>query len=86
MTPPQSSLRDLLQLFCVTVLYGAYCPFHTVQTVLSFTFGEARGLSCVRQAELVFLPAAVVADQRVIGLLDVHVVANAEHITGGLQT
>lgn len=50
------------------------------------TFCECRGLSCVRQAELAFLPAAVVADQWVVGLLDVHIITNTEHVTGSLDT
>lgn len=72
---------------------STYQPFNTktplavsnsVLTGLLFTFCEGRGLGCVRQAELALLPAAVVADQRVVGLLDVHIVANAEHVTGSL--
>lgn len=51
----------------------------------SFTFCEARRLGRVCQAELVFLPAAVVADQAVVGLLDVDVIADTEHVTSGLR-
>lgn len=58
---------------------------HSAPTGLLFTFCEGRGLGRVCQAELALLPAAVVADQRVVGLLDVHVVADAEHVTGGLD-
>lgn len=50
-----------------------------------FTFCEEGCLGCVRQAELALLPAAVVADQGVVGLFDVHVIANAEDVTGSLD-
>lgn len=58
-------------------------PFTTAR--VSSTFNEGRGLHGVRHAELALLPAAVVADQGVVGLLDVHVVADAEHVTGSLD-
>lgn len=49
------------------------------------TLCELRGLGHVGQAELAPLPAAVVADEGVVGLLDVDVVPHAEHVTGCLQ-
>lgn len=58
---------------------------HSLLTGLLFTFCEGRGLGHVRQAELALLPAAVVADQGVVGLLDVHIIADAEHVTGSLD-
>ena len=58
---------------------------HLCPAGLLCTFCERRGLGCVRQAELALLPAAVVADQRVVGLLDVHIIANTEHVTGSLD-
>ena len=53
---------------------------------MDVTFGERRRLGRVRQAELALLPAAVVVDQRVVRLLDVHVVSDTEHVAGSLNT
>ena len=58
---------------------------HLAPTGLLCTFCEGRGLGCVRHAELALLPAAVVTDQGVVGLLDVHVIANTKHVTGSLD-
>lgn len=38
----------------------------------------------VGEAEFVPLPAAVIADEGVVGLLDVDVISHTEHITGCL--
>lgn len=62
-----------------------YQEFTYVPQVKLFTFCEARGLGCVSQAELALLPAAVVTDQGVIGLFDVHIIADTEHVTGSLR-
>lgn len=84
----------ILWLFCSSVHISTYHPlniktplavYNSVLTGLLFTFCEDGGLSCVCQAELALLPAAVVADQGVIGLLDVHIIANTEHVTGSLD-
>lgn len=48
------------------------------------TLWESWGLGCVGQPELALLPAAVIADQRVIGLLDVDIIAHAEHVASSL--
>lgn len=48
------------------------------------TFWEAWSLSRVGQPELALLPAAVIADQRVIGLLNVDIIAHAEHVASSL--
>lgn len=58
---------------------------HVSQDLFLLTFCKTRGLSCVRQAELALLPAAIVTDQGVVGLFDVHIIANAEHVTGSLD-
>lgn len=42
------------------------------------------GFSHVGEAELVPLPAAIIADERVVRLLDVDVIPHAEHIAGCL--
>lgn len=49
------------------------------------TFCKTRGLSCVRQTELALLPAPIVTDQGVVGFFNVHIIANAEHVTGSLS-
>lgn len=49
------------------------------------TLCELRGLGHVRQAEFAPLPAAVVADQGVVGFLDVDIIPHAEHVTSCLQ-
>lgn len=58
--------------------------FTYVPQVKLFTFCEARGLSCVSQAEFALFPAAVVANKGVVGLLDVHIITDTEHVTGSL--
>ena len=50
------------------------------------TVGEGGCLGRVSQPELAFLPAAVVADQRVVGLLNVHIIPDAEDVTRSLHT
>lgn len=85
---------EILWSFHAAALICTYCPFisrpsgvhHSCPTgSLLLTFCKTRGLSRVRQAELALLPAAIVTDQGVVGLFDVHIVANAEHVTGSLD-
>lgn len=73
----------IFYLYTQRTLPPAAARFRVIAGLL--TFCEGWGLSCVRQAELALLPAAVVTDQGVVGLLNAHIVADTEHVTGGLE-
>lgn len=51
---------------------------------MSGTLCQLWSFGYIGEAELVPLPAAVVADEGIVRLLDVDVISHAEHITGSL--
>lgn len=51
---------------------------------MSGTLGQLWSFRHIREAELVPLPAAVIANEGIVCLLDVDVVPHAKHITGCL--
>lgn len=52
---------------------------------MSGTLCQLWSFGYIGEAELVPLPAAVVADEGIVRLLDVDVISHAEHITGSLR-
>lgn len=58
--------------------------FLRVGWVVRGTLGQFWSFGHIAEAELVPLPAAVIADEGVVRLLNVDVVSHAEHITGCL--